>query len=185
MSSNPSISEPARQTADAAEPFPTASSPDDEIVEFIGRRFDQGVRPAPWVRRDRSLLRNGQYAPKPTRFWASIRARARELLGDSADPARDYVMTEVVHCKSRHEVGVAAAAATCARRYRHILRLSPVPLIAVVGKTSHARLTAWLPSLPEPPYVIQGELGGLMRTLSSSTIPRRSAVRRQSGSCMD
>jgi len=167
LSSNPSISEPGPgHPADAVEPFPTASSADAEIVEFIGRRFDQTVLPAPWVRDDRSLLRNGRYWPRPTRFWVSIRARARELLGDAADPARNYVMTEVVHCKSRHEAGVAAAASTCAQRYlADILRLSAAPVIVVVGKKAHAALTAWLPGLPAPPYVIGAEVGGRARTL--------------------
>jgi hypothetical protein len=167
LSSNPSISEASPgQPADAVEPSPTASSTDDEIVEFIGRRFDQTVTPAPWVRNDRSLLRNGRYWPRPTRFWMSIRARARELLGEAADPARNYVMTEVVHCKSKQEAGVTAAARTCAQLYLEgIVRLSAAPLVAVVGKKAHASLQAWLPSLPDPPYVVRAELGGRQRTL--------------------
>ena len=167
LSSNPSISEAGPgQPADAVEPSPTASSADDEIVEFIGRRFDQTVTPSPWVRNDRSLLRDGRYWPRPTRFWVSIRARARELLGDAADPARNYVMTEVVHCKSKQEAGVTAAARTCAQLYlEDILRLSKAPLVAVVGKKAHASLEAWLPSLPGPPYVVRAELGGRQRTL--------------------
>jgi hypothetical protein len=167
VSSNPSISQPGPgQSADQVEPFPTASSSDDQIVEFIGRRFDQTVLPKPWVRNDRSLLRNGTYWHRPTRFWVAIRARARELLGDDADPARNYVMTDVVHCKSRYEIGVAAAASTCAQRYlEDILRLSAAPLIAVVGKKAHATLMAWLPWLPEPPYITAAELGGRPRML--------------------
>jgi hypothetical protein len=173
LSSNPSISEPGPgQPDDAVEPFPTAGSTDAEIVEFIGRRFDQTVRPAPWVRDDRPLLRNGRYWPTPTRFWVSIRARARELLGDGADPARNYVMTEVVHCKSRGEAGVAAAAGTCARQYLDdIVRLSAAPVIVVVGKKAHAALTALLPELPSPPYVISAELGGRARSLVYITHP--------------
>ena len=167
VSSNPSISQPGPgQSADQVEPFPTASSSDDQIVEFIGRRFDQTVVPMPWVRDDRSRLRDGTYWHRPTRFWVAIRARARELLGDDADPARNYVMTEVVHCKSRQEIGVAAAASTCAQRYLDdILRLSAAPLIAVVGKKAHAALTAWLPGLPKPPYITGAEVGGQPRTL--------------------
>jgi hypothetical protein len=167
LSSNPSISEAGPgQAADAVEPSPTASSTDDEIVEFIGRRFDQTVMPSPWVRNDRSLLRDGRYWPRPTRFWVSIRARARELLGEAADPARNYVMTEVVHCKSKQEAGVTAAARTCAQLYlEDILRLSAAPLVAVVGKKAHASLVAWLPSLPDPPYVVDAELGGQQRKL--------------------
>ncbi len=167
LSSNPSISEPGPgQPADAVEPFPTASSTDAEIVEFIGRRFDQTVLPAPWGHDERSLLHNGQYWPTPTRFWVSIRARARELLGDAADPAQNYVMTEVVHCKSRREAGVAAAAGICAQLYLDdIVRLSGAPVIAVVGKKAHSALTAFLPSLPVPPYLVSAELGGRSRTL--------------------
>jgi hypothetical protein len=167
LSSNPSISEPGPgQPPEAVEPFPTLSSTDREIVEFIGRRFDQSVSPKPWVLNDRSLLRSGRYWPTPTRFWVSIRARAQELLDEPADPARNYVMTEVVHCKSRQEIGVAAAASTCARLYlEEILRLSGAPLIAVVGKKAHDALTGWLPSLPAPPYVTHAELGGRSRTL--------------------
>jgi hypothetical protein len=154
------------QSAEQVEPSPTDSSSDDQIVEFIGRRFDPAVLPQPWVRDDRSLLRDGAYWHRPTRFWVAIRARARDLLGSEADPSRNYVMPEVVHCKSRHEIGVAAAARTCAQRYLDdIVRLSAAPLIAVVGKAADATLTAWLSWLPEPPYITSAELGGRPRTL--------------------
>jgi hypothetical protein len=118
ISSNPSISVAAPgQPPSSAEAYPVAAWPDDEIAEFLGRRFDQTVRPRPFVRDFRHLQGDGQYAPKPTRFWLSIRRRAVELFGEAADPSRNYVMTEVVHCKSARETGVARAAATCARRY--------------------------------------------------------------------
>lgn len=75
-------------------------------------------------------------------------------------------MTEVVHCKSRYEIGVATAASTCAQLYLDdILRLSAASLIAVVGKKAHAALMTWLPRLPEPPYITGAELGGRPRTL--------------------
>ena len=118
-------------------------------MEFLGRRFDQSVRPRPFVRNFRHLQRDGHYAHKPTRFWLSIQRRAEELLGDGADPSRNYVMTEVVHCKSKGETGVAAATATCARRYlKNILSLTAAPIVVVVGKQAHSRLREHLPHLP-------------------------------------
>lgn len=118
VSSNPSISTAGQgQLPSTAEAYPVAAWPEDKIVEFLGRRFDQSVRPRPFVRNFRRLQRDGHYAHKPTRFWPSMQRRAEELPGDSADPSRNYVMTEVVHCKSKGETGVAAAAATCAGRY--------------------------------------------------------------------
>ncbi len=102
VSSNPSISHPGPgQSADQVEPFPTASSRDDEIVEFIGRRFDQTVLPKPWVRDDRSLLRNGTYWHRPTRFWVAIRARARELVMKSGGPMIAVISRPVVLGRAR------------------------------------------------------------------------------------
>jgi hypothetical protein len=167
ISSNPSISMAGQgQPPSTAEAYPVAAWSDDKIVEFLGRRFDQSVRPRPLVRNFRHLQRDGHYAHKPTRFWLSIQRRAEELLGDSADPSRNYAMTEVVHCKSKGETGVAAAAQTCARRYLDtILALTTAPIVAVVGKQAHRRLHERLPHLPEPPYIRTAELGGRPREL--------------------
>lgn len=167
VSSNPSISTAAPgQPPSTAEAYPVAAWPDDKIVEFLGRRFDPGVRPRPFVQNFRHLQRGGHYSPKPTRFWLSMQRRAEELLGDSADPSRNYVMTEVVHCKSTGETGVAAAAETCAQRYLDaILSLTAAPVVVVVGVQAHRRLHERLPDLPEPPYIRTAELGGRSREL--------------------
>jgi len=167
VSSNPSISTASRgQPPSAAEAYPVASWPDDKIMEFLGRRFDQSVRPRPFVRNFRHLQRDGNYAPKPTQFWVSIQRRAEELLGDGADPSRNYMMTEVVHCKSKGETGVAVAAETCARQYLDaILSLTTAPIVVVVGKQAHRRLRGHLLDLPEPPYIRTAELGGRQREL--------------------
>jgi uracil-DNA glycosylase len=93
-----------------------------------------------------------------------MRRRAIELLGPSADPSRNYVMTEVVHCKSSGETGVAAAAQTCAERYLDkILSLSAAPVVVVVGKQAHAMLKLRFPELCDPPYLYTKELGGRPR----------------------
>ena len=99
-------------------------------------------------------------------FWLSIQQRAVELLGDEAEPSRNYVMTEVVHCKSTGETGVASAAATCAGRYLDdILSLTAAPVVVVVGKQAHIRLQQRLPDLPDPPYIRTADLGGRERKL--------------------
>jgi len=75
-------------------------------------------------------------------------------------------MTEVVHCKSKGETGVAMAAETCARRYLDdILALTVAPIVVVVGKQAHRRLQEHVPHLPEPPYILAAELGGRPREL--------------------
>lgn len=76
VSSNPSISLPAPGgPADAVEPYPIASDSDAYIAEFLGRRFDPYVKPLPYVRDNRSLLRSGQYANRMP-FWGEISHRA-------------------------------------------------------------------------------------------------------------
>ena len=79
----------------------------------------------------------------------------------------NYVMTEVVHCKSKKEVGVSQAAATCANRYlSDFLALTNAPIVAVVGKKSHDCLNNALGlALPGPPYITSRELGGMSRHL--------------------
>src|SRR5258708_4288359 len=56
VSSNPSISTAGQgQPPSTAEAYPAAAWPNDKIVEFLGRRFDQSVRPRPYVRDFRHL----------------------------------------------------------------------------------------------------------------------------------
>ena len=166
LSSNPSISQPGPGGPLAAEDYPCASSSDTRIIEFLGRRFDESL-PAPFVKNGRYLQQNGHYAQRPVKFWISVQRRAEELLGPTADPAANYVMTEVVHCKSKNEVGVSQAAETCTKRYLNdTLALTNAPILAVVGKKSHDCLNNALGlGLPEPPYITVRELGGKVRHL--------------------
>jgi hypothetical protein len=118
----------------------------------------------PYVCDSRSLLRNGSYA-KPTKFWSDIQRRAEELLED-AHPARNYVMTEVVHCKSQKNAGTAAAAGKCAAEYlKDIMQLTAAPIVVVVGEIAKGIIRAWFPDLPRPPEIHpRAELGGRERT---------------------
>jgi hypothetical protein len=167
LSSNPSISLPVPgQSPETAEAYPVASCTDEHIARYLGHRFDQAVGPKPFVRDSRHLQLDGQYAAKPTQFWVSMRRRAIELLGPDADPSRNYVMTEVVHCKSKGEDGVASAALTCASRYLDkIFYLTAAPVVIVVGMQAHAMLKARFPDLPDPQYIHTKELGGMPREL--------------------
>jgi hypothetical protein len=64
-----------------------------------------------------------------------------ELLERPADPNADYVMTEVVHCKSRREIGVAAASDHCASMHLdRILTLTTAPLVIVLGAKARDRV---------------------------------------------
>ena len=167
LSSNPSISEPmSGMRPDTAEDYPRTSSSDQRIIEFQGRRFDQSL-PAPSVKNGRYRQQNGTYAHRPVVFWSSVQRRAEELLGRDADPSVNYVMTEVVHCKSKNEIGVLQAAGTCAKRYLNdILALTSAPIVVVVGKKSHDCLNSALSlALPEPPYITSEEIGGMTRHL--------------------
>lgn len=167
LSSNPSISEPdTGQPLDNAEDHSRSASTDQKIIESQGLRFDQTL-PRPFVKNGRYLQQDRQYSQKPVHFWKSVQHRAEELLGPTADPSVNYVMTEVVHCKSKDEVGVSQAAETCAKRYLNdILALTNAPILVVVGKESHNCLNNALGlDLPEPPYITIRELGGRVRHL--------------------
>ena len=160
LSSNPSISEPfPGESPESAEAYPVVSHTDAQIIDFITRRFDPTVTPRPYVLDDHHLQRDGQYRKSTTKFWSSIRKRAEELLGPGAEPHRDYAMTEIVHCKSKAEIGVKKAAATCGERYLdRIVHLSPAGVVVVVGSAAHGHLAEpW--QLPAPPYAVWRAVG--------------------------
>jgi Family of unknown function (DUF6508) len=164
VSSNPSISVAGPgQPAEAVETYPVAGDGEDYIAGFLGRRFDPSVSPRPYVKDSRSLLRNGEYGA-PTRFWAEIQRRAEELI-DDADPARNYAMTEVVHCKSTRNIGAHAAARTCAGLYLHdVFALTAAPIVVVMGQVARRAITAMIPGLPAPPDTRPlADLGGRRR----------------------
>ena len=160
LSSNPSISEPGPgEPPESAEAYPIASDTDARIIDFVTRRFDPTVTPKPYVLDDHHLQLDGHYRKTTTKFWSSIRKRAEELLGPGAEPHRDYAMTEVVHCKSKDEIGVKKAAVTCGERYLdRIVRLSPAGVVVVVGAAAHGHLAEpW--QLPAPPYAVWRTVG--------------------------
>jgi hypothetical protein len=67
-------------------------------------------------------------------FWNICKRNVEFVLGREAVPGVDYAMTEVVHCKSRGEVGVAAARATCSEMWlERTLTVSPADVVVILG----------------------------------------------------
>jgi len=123
LASNPGFSD--------VEVYPPGGRPDHEYVDFFTHRFDPE---RPWTKDGNQYLeRTGLYS-KPVRYWSFVRNRAMELLGRQPMPGRDYVLAEVVHCKSANEVGVADARGRCAREFLFdLLGLSGARLVVVHG----------------------------------------------------
>lgn len=87
-----------------------------EITDYFSNRYGGGRKQ--WTREGKqSLLKDGSYAEKTSHFRAEVAARAGELLGRKARAGIDYVLTEVVHCKSKAETGVKEARDECVARY--------------------------------------------------------------------
>ncbi len=108
LASNPSIAQ--------EEEYPLGSWPDELVADFFRNRFGGGRKQ--WTRDERyTLRRDGTHYRRGVQFWASVRYRAGELLGRVATPGVDYVLSEVVHCKSVAEKGVWEALDECAGRY--------------------------------------------------------------------
>jgi uracil-DNA glycosylase len=127
ISSNPSIS--------SKEKYPDSEWEKAEVKDFFINRFSKEKK---WVKNElRPLLKNGDY-PSPknwVRFWAALRSMSKVLLDTKITTAGvDYAMTEIVHCKSQAEIGVADAIETCADKYLdRILKLSNAKVIICLG----------------------------------------------------
>ncbi|WP_127077578.1 uracil-DNA glycosylase family protein [Rhodomicrobium lacus] len=123
LSSNPSIDNNSK--------YPVWDWPDDQIEDYFSNRF--GGRQQ-WIE-DGIRCLNNDGSRTTVRFWAAVKARARELLEKAPMPGKDYALTEVVHCKSRNEVGVAQVLSECVKRYlRPVLsEASGAKIIVVLG----------------------------------------------------
>ncbi|HWQ23982.1 MAG TPA: hypothetical protein VNK94_07755 [Gaiellaceae bacterium] len=114
---------------------PRAAWSDAELIDRYSAAFDvwmaDGVRQI--VDSDGTV---GRVVP----FWRAVKRLAHGLLDRPVVPGADYALTEIVHCKSRNEIGVASAAAECVPRYlRRVLALSPATVVVVLGsRARHA-----------------------------------------------
>jgi len=128
ISSNPSINE--------EEAYPDEHWDEERIVDFFQNRFTSAFG---WVKDGKVRQGNG-YSLRRVRFWAAARNRACELLEktkDEVEPGVDFALTEVVHCKSRGEIGVEEAKDLCATRYlERVLAISVARVFVVLGKTA-------------------------------------------------
>lgn len=125
LSSNPSIN--------SIEDYPRWSWSEDAIEDYFNNRFSGG-RKAWIINGTKALQQNGAYS-NSVRFWAAVRQRAIELLQRTVTPGIDYAITEIVHCKSRNEIGVIQAQKQCVSNYlRRVLEISSARVIVVLGK---------------------------------------------------
>lgn len=131
FSSNPSIDQ--NQVIEKREEFPTESWSDELIADFFTHRFSGGLQQ--WTESRKTLLLDGSYSSKPVSFWSSVRKRAGELLQREVEDGVDYALSEVVHCKSKSQIGVEEAVSECASRYlRRVIEFSGAKVVVVLGK---------------------------------------------------
>lgn len=82
---------------------------------------------------------------------------AHELYQTKVVPGRDYALTEIVHCKSLAEIGVANAADECAGRYPlSVIEASAAVVIVTLGKFAETylrRLLTFEGNMSSPVFV--------------------------------
>jgi len=142
VSSNPSIGEDRHAVG--------ASS--DEVL-WESHHFAFGGGNSPYILDGIYTTTTSGDKLKKVAYWVAVRARARELIAD-ANPGRDYALTEVVHCKSTNEIGVASAAAECSKMHLdRVLAISPARVLIVLGRAARERLqgsdSSRLPTIEE------------------------------------
>jgi hypothetical protein len=151
LASNPSFN-PDENYPDWTEAW---NGPD--IREFATRRFiDEGERSFGAIdsgpNRDKTYLKNNLPSDNSVPYWREIRGRVAELLGKEVDQVSahsDFVMTELVHCKSFKEIGVSEALQHCTQNYLNdIFRTSPASIVIVMGKKPAEQLVKLFPEIP-------------------------------------
>jgi len=152
LASNPSFN--------SDESFPNWSNKwtEDQIAEFATHRFiNEGERSFGAIdggpNRDKTYLESKQLSEKSVAYWREIRGRVAELLSKDITEVsahEDFVMTELVHCKSIKEIGVNESLSKCSSKYLHaIFELSPASHIVVMGKKPAQQLIKLFPEIPD------------------------------------
>jgi len=143
VSSNPSIGEIPPKSP--CEIYPNGSWEDHDIINYFNGRF--GGRGKNYISGGiKTLLDNGQYG-KSVAFWSSVKARAREIYDRDVIPGMDYALTEVVHCKSKDEIGVSKARKYCSEQYmKDILENSRANIVVVLGVQARLAMADLLPA---------------------------------------
>lgn len=151
VGSNPSIGD---------DRYALQSSPEWQAWESQHLAFGGGSRP--YIIDGIKTTKSNGSPDRVVRYWSSIRARARELI-PGAIPGKDYAISEIVHCKSKAEEGVARAAKTCYDMHMAaVFSVAAAKIIIVLGGFARERLLGTIADLSVPSLL---ELGGRMRTM--------------------
>jgi hypothetical protein len=128
-----------------------------EITQFASKRFiaegersfgaiDKGLN------RDKTYLKDGKPSKNSVAYWREIRGRVAEILNKEVNEVSahsDFVMTELVHCKSFKEIGVSNALVHCTKKYmERIFNLSPATIVIVMGKKPAEQLVKLYREIP-------------------------------------
>ena len=128
------------------ENFPSWESDwtEESIADFGSHRFrtsfkeGYGASDGPTYKQaDRYVDLQGEFSRGSVSHWQWVRRFASFVLDkdlDSVSAHSDYVMTELVHCKSPHEEGVDRAMGRCKEKwFDQIMAVSPARLIFIAG----------------------------------------------------
>lgn len=116
---------------------------DEDIAAFGAERFTEdkfrkfGVTESRSLAgQDRTIALDGTYSDQ-VQHWVWVRKYVSHILGKNAEDTSaidDYVMTELVHCKSPSEEGVMDALDMCSDQwFEKIMAQSPAKLIFIAG----------------------------------------------------
>lgn len=102
---------------------------------------------------------------KTVKYWSSVRARARELMPNkTVVPGTHYALTEVVHCKTEGEYGVAEAVDECFNRFmERVWTVAAARVIVVFGRVAREQMLGL--GAQRPRTLIERELGDRARTI--------------------
>ena len=132
----------------------------EKLRDFAARRF-MGSSTRPFgandgpneAEKDRVYLKDGNLHKSKVTHWNELRGNAAAILGipkSEVSPNKDYAMTELVHCKSKAEVGVEDALHFCSQKYlEEIFRTSNAKLIFVLGSTPGRYFYNLYPGMPK------------------------------------
>jgi hypothetical protein len=179
LSSNPSIDE------SRLEEYPEADWEIDRVRSFFNFRFNGNPGGFDYVQDGvRPLLKSGEYG-RSVAFWGAVKRHADDLLGREAVPGVDYALSEVVHCKSRQEVGVKEAMCKCSSNYLdRLLQVSAASVVIVLGSRARKIFVMRYPDIfsvsPEFGTVMQVEVGLRRRLVAFMPHPNAHMKRRLS-----
>lgn len=170
LSSNPSI--------DPNEIFPNLTWSENEALDFSLNRFSSdpnrkyGATEGSSIQDfDRTILTSGT-SPKRVNTWMRLRNRAAVLLEkqpEHTSATSDYVMTEVVHCKSQREVGVSSALSTCVSKwFEPVLALCAARVIIVSGEPAGISVKSAISKLSNGEVTLSDSWGSWKRSPSAT-----------------